>query len=188
SEPRITAHSTCLIAQDTDLRGEITLSQGCIVHPRATIIAASGPIIMDAGCVVEENAVILNRRKEVMRIGKGNQFMVGCRTSPSTASIVHPTVRAKYVGVEAASIGNHITFKPKSKVSSQIAVSDYCTFGPGTVTLASDPESTALETLEPYTVVYGSLSERRKWDGSAGETERAVKDKEREYLREIMPK
>jgi dynactin-6 len=97
-------------------------------------------------------------------------------------------VRADYVGVEAASIGDYNTFKPKSKVSSQIAVSDHCTFGPGAVTLASDPESTALETLGPYTVVYGSLYERRKWDGSAGETERAVKDKEREYLREIMPK
>lgn len=91
-------------------------------------------------------------------------------------------------GVEAASIGDYNTFKPKSKVSSQIAVSDHCTFAPGTVTLASDPESTEIETVESHTVVYGMLCQRRKWDGSTGETERAVRDKEREYLREIMPK
>lgn len=88
SSPRITAHPAALIAQDADLRGEIILGEGCIVHPRATIIAASGPIHIDADCVVEENAVIINRRKEVMLIGKGNHFMVGCRESSPQVSTV----------------------------------------------------------------------------------------------------
>lgn len=91
-------------------------------------------------------------------------------------------------GVEAASIGNNNIFKPKCKVSSLIHVSDHCTFGAGTVTLSSDPEGTIEEIIEPFTVVYGSLCERRIWDASGVEMEKAVRGKEREYLREIMPK
>lgn len=92
------------------------------------------------------------------------------------------------IGIEAASIGSNNIFKPKSKISSQIAVSDNCIFGPSTITLASDPECTEVEVLESYTVVYGQLCERKKWDGSTGETEQAVRQREREYLKEIMPK
>jgi hypothetical protein len=58
---KITAHSTALIAQDSDLRGDITVGSGCIVHPKAAILALGGPIVMGADCVVEETAVIVNR-------------------------------------------------------------------------------------------------------------------------------
>lgn len=92
------------------------------------------------------------------------------------------------IEVEADSIGDHNTFKPKSKVSPLIAVTDHCAFSPGTVTFPSDPASAEVETLPAYTVVYGAMCERRKWDGSTGEIERAVREKKKEYLREIMPK
>lgn len=77
---RITAHSSALIAQDTILRGDVTIGQGCIIHPRATIDASLGPIVIGSDCVVEEMAVIRNRRNETLRIGDGNHFMVGSRT------------------------------------------------------------------------------------------------------------
>jgi dynactin-6 len=64
---KITAHSTALIAQDSDLRGDITLGPGCIVHPKAAILALGGPIVIGADCVVEETAVIVNRY--VRRLG-----------------------------------------------------------------------------------------------------------------------
>ena len=72
---------------------------GTIVHPKATIFAIAGPIIIVAGCSIEEAAIIVNRcafrlqlrstrmtdisnfrRKEVMRIGDDNLFEIQCRT------------------------------------------------------------------------------------------------------------
>ena len=36
-------------------------SSGTIVHPKATIFAIAGPIIIGAGCIIEEAAIIVNR-------------------------------------------------------------------------------------------------------------------------------
>lgn len=83
----MTAHSLALIAQDTILRGDVTIGQGCIIHPRATIDASLGPIVIGSDCVVEEMAVIRNRRRDTLRIGDGNYFMVGSRAS----SFFHPS-------------------------------------------------------------------------------------------------
>lgn len=38
-----------------------TFSIGTIVHPKATIFAAGGPIVIGSGCIIEEGAIILNR-------------------------------------------------------------------------------------------------------------------------------
>jgi dynactin 6 len=71
---------------------------GTIVHPKATIFAIAGPIVIGTGCIIEEGAIIVNRsvvtlicsvinahlhprRKEVMRIGDDNLFEIGCRAS-----------------------------------------------------------------------------------------------------------
>lgn len=58
---RITAHPTALICQDTELRGDITIGEGTIIHPKAVIIAAGGPIVFGKNCVVEETSAIINR-------------------------------------------------------------------------------------------------------------------------------
>lgn len=73
---------------------------GTIVHPKATIFAIAGPIVIGSGCIIEEGAIVVNRfvqcgyivpnlrrnalsrRKEVMRIGDDNLFEIGCRTFP----------------------------------------------------------------------------------------------------------
>ena len=34
---------------------------GTIVHPKATIFAIAGPIIIGMGCIIEEGAIIVNR-------------------------------------------------------------------------------------------------------------------------------
>lgn len=87
------AHETALICQDADLKGDITIGAGSVIHPKATLFAVAGPIVLGVDCIVEENAVIVNRyvgayrsswlltdrRKEAMRIGDENHFMVGCR-------------------------------------------------------------------------------------------------------------
>ena len=70
---------------------------GTIVHPKATIFAIAGPIVIGSNNIVEEGAILVNRcvvvlyepcfqlilvhrsRKEVMRIGDDNLFEIGCR-------------------------------------------------------------------------------------------------------------
>lgn len=34
---------------------------GTIVHPKATIFAIAGPIVIGSGCIIEEGAIIVNR-------------------------------------------------------------------------------------------------------------------------------
>jgi acetyltransferase-like isoleucine patch superfamily enzyme len=34
---------------------------GTIVHPKATIFAIAGPIVIGMGCIIEEGAIIVNR-------------------------------------------------------------------------------------------------------------------------------
>jgi hypothetical protein len=53
---------------------------GTIIHPKATIFAVAGPIVIGADNIIEEGAIVVNRRKEVMRIGDDNLFEIGCRT------------------------------------------------------------------------------------------------------------
>ncbi|ORY32249.1 hypothetical protein BCR39DRAFT_523564 [Naematelia encephala] len=168
---KITAHSTVLLSQDTDLRGHLTFGAGCVVHPKACILALGGPIEFGRDCVIEELAVVVNRGKDVMRIGDANVFQVACR-------------------IEAPSIGNGNTFQPRSRATSNVHISDNCTLSAGTVCLplVIDLEPGTTETLPSYTVIHSSLSERRIWDGTGQSAEDNLKEKHIEYLREIMPK
>jgi len=34
---------------------------GTIIHPKATIFAIAGPIIIGSGCIIEEAVIIVNR-------------------------------------------------------------------------------------------------------------------------------
>ena len=70
-----------MVCQDVELKGDITIgsgivvenaqlglrsslmlmSTGTIVHPKATIFAIAGPIVIGANCIIEEAAIIVNR-------------------------------------------------------------------------------------------------------------------------------
>jgi dynactin-6 len=39
----------------------LMLPTGTIVHPKATIFAIAGPIVIGANCIIEEAAIIVNR-------------------------------------------------------------------------------------------------------------------------------
>ena len=78
---QITAHSTAVVCQDADLRGTVTIGAGVVVHPKAAIYGLGGGIVLGEDCIVEEGATIVNRTREVMVIGKGCHFMVGCSGS-----------------------------------------------------------------------------------------------------------
>ena len=74
---KLTVGSKVVIAQDTDIRGQVTIGTESVVHPKASILAIGGPITIGQGNVIEENAVIINLRKATMRIGDHNYFEVG---------------------------------------------------------------------------------------------------------------
>ena len=67
-----------MVCQDVELKGDITIGSGkifiicvemlysnmpagTIVHPKATIFAIAGPIVIGANCIIEEAAIIVNR-------------------------------------------------------------------------------------------------------------------------------
>ena len=58
---RFTIHSKAIVCQDVELKGDITIGSGTIVHPKATIFAVAGPIVIGSGCIIEEGAIIVNR-------------------------------------------------------------------------------------------------------------------------------
>lgn len=49
------------MCQDVELKGDITIGSGTVIHPKATIFAIAGPIVIGANCIVEESSVIVNR-------------------------------------------------------------------------------------------------------------------------------
>lgn len=161
---KFTIHSKAVVCQDVELKGDITIGSGTIVHPKATIFAIAGPIVIGTGCIVEEGAIIVNRRKEVMRIGDDNLFEIGCR-------------------VESPTIGNFNTVSTRARVHHTVRLSSYCVVGAGCLVVPTEDE-----VLEEYTVVYGPTAERRTWSGRGKVQEADLRRKHAEYLRETLPK
>ncbi|KAI0001762.1 trimeric LpxA-like protein [Russula vinacea] len=183
---KFTIHSKAVVCQDVELKGDITIGSGTIVHPKATIFAIAGPIVIGANCIIEESAIIVNRRKEVMRIGDDNLFEIGCRACVlptdcmSHLISVHLSV---YVGVESPSVGNFNTVSTRARVHHTVRISSYCVIGAGCLVVPTDDE-----VLDEYTVVYGPSAERRVWSGRGRVQEADLRRKHAEYLRETLPK
>ncbi|KAH9484370.1 Dynactin subunit 6 [Psilocybe cubensis] len=161
---KFTIHSKAVVCQDVELKGDITIGSGSIVHPKATIFAIAGPIVIGMGCIIEEGAILVNRRKEVMRIGDDNLFEIGCR-------------------IESPSIGNFNTFSTRSRVHHTVRVTSYCVIGAGALLVPTEDQ-----TLEDYTVIYGPAAEQRTWSGRGKVQEADLRRKHAEYLREMLPK
>ncbi|TEB39646.1 trimeric LpxA-like protein [Coprinellus micaceus] len=161
---KFTIHSKAVVCQDVELKGDITIGAGTIVHPKATIFAIAGPIVIGSGCIIEEATIIVNRRKEVMRIGDENLFEVGCR-------------------VECPSIGDHNTISARSRVHHTVRISNHCVIGVGCLVVPIEDE-----VLDDYTIVYGPGAERRKWSGRGKVQEADLRRKHADYLREMIPK
>ncbi|EGO03665.1 hypothetical protein SERLA73DRAFT_175229 [Serpula lacrymans var. lacrymans S7.3] len=161
---KFTIHSKAIVCQDVELKGDITIGSGTIVHPKATIFAIAGAIVIGSGCIIEESAIIVNRRKEIMRIGDDNLFEIGCR-------------------VESPAIGNFNTISTRARVHHTVRIGSYCVIGAACVVVPTEEES-----LGDYTVFYGPASERRTWSGRGKVQEADLRHKHTEYLREMLPK
>ena len=76
-----------VVCNESELRGDITIGARTVIHPKAKILAESGPIIIGEGNLIEEQSEIINRAEEgsseppggtvpVMIIGNNNVFEV----------------------------------------------------------------------------------------------------------------
>lgn len=148
-----------------NLRGDITISAGTIVHPSATIIAESGPIIIGENCIIEEYAKIIYRIPEShpksdkptsLIIGRFNIFEVGCT-------------------VEALEIGENNVFECKSYVSSDVTVSNNCIIGAGCKLIAK-------QDLKENTVIYGANCHQRETIGKQGSQMLQL-----DFLKKVLP-
>lgn len=191
--------SRVIIANEADLRGEISIGSGTVVHPKATILALQGPISIGADCIIEELAVLVNRTGQAIKIGDANLFQTGCR-------------------IEAFAVGSNNVFEARSKVASNVSVANFCTVGAGCsvypqpissrelASLFIDdqdkqedqllPTSIALneagkelvrEELPDRTVVYGGDNRRRLWSGEGVKQQAALHAKHLDYLRDTIP-
>lgn len=124
---------------------------------------------------VSDLRICLSRRREPLRIGDLNLISISSR-------------------IESPSVGSFNTFLPRSSTASTTRVSSNCVIGAGCVLLPSPslPEGED-EVLEPYTVLYlvgeGENERRvlkRTWDGSGEASERDLRIKHVEYLREVQ--
>ncbi|KAG8906291.1 hypothetical protein FRB99_007160 [Tulasnella sp. 403] len=163
-QDRFTIHSKAVVCQDVDLKGDITIGSGTIIHPKATIFAIAGPIVIGSNCIIEEAVIIVNRKKETMRIGDDNIFEIGCR-------------------VEAPSIGSFNTISTRARVHHTARLTSYCVIGPGSLLVPEEDE-----TLEEYTVVHGGNAERRVWSGRGRIQEADLRRKHLDYLKDMLPK
>ncbi|KAF9901352.1 hypothetical protein EC991_006243 [Linnemannia zychae] len=161
SRPKLTISTRALVCQDNDLRGEIYVGAGTVLHPQCRVWATGGPIMFGNGNIVEENAVIINRGPEPLIIGDNNVFEVG--------SVM-----------EGVKIGNRNTLEVKAHVKSGTWLGDECVIG----TMCSTNEK---ETLADRTVIYGSRGDRRIFTGSRA-NQTAVHARHLEYLMQILPK
>ncbi|KAF7376329.1 Trimeric LpxA-like protein [Mycena sanguinolenta] len=153
---KYTIHSKAVVCQDVELKGDITIGSGrSIVHPKATIFAIAGPIVIGSGCIIEEGAIIVNRRKEVMRIGDDNLFEIGCR-------------------VESPTVGDFNTISTRARVHHTVRIGSYCVIGAGCLVVPTEDEF-----LDDYTVIYGPAAERRTWSGRGKVQEADLREKAR---------
>ncbi|KAG1169531.1 hypothetical protein G6F70_008315 [Rhizopus microsporus] len=96
---RITAGPKSIVCQETELRGEISIGAGTVLHPQCRIIAENGPIYIGKNNIIEENVVIFNKNPTPLVIGDNNEFEVGCCNN----NIIE--ARGRILGNTA--IGNH---------------------------------------------------------------------------------
>lgn len=221
----LTAGADTFVAADARLEGTIVMGAGCVVHPRASILVASGEVYFGDGCVVEENAEVLFRGPGRATVGGGSVVMVGaivdlvpdqpgegegegggqsvgewCSFAPRSRCIGVRVGRQCTIGAGTAVSPSHSIFGASNSSASGSARASPVKEGgdiggdAGDTTMASPPPSSPSKRRDPAprlpdrTVIYGSASAARTWDGSGEMQEREVRVNATAFLREILPK
>jgi len=146
-----------LVCNEAEIIGEVTIGVRTVIHPKASIVAEKGAIIIGDGNLIEEQTKIINRTAgHTMMIGHSNVIEVGAH-------------------IEAKVIGDNNVFEAKSVVGPNIELTNGCVVG-------AMCELTGSEKLEENTVVYGDYCKRR----TAGEKP-APQMLQLDFLSKILP-
>lgn len=133
-----------LVCNECELVGDITIGSMTIIHPRATIVAEAGPIVIGDNNLIEEQVRIINKRQTiensnsspVLIIGDNNVFEVDCYS-------------------EARKIGDNNVLESKSYISHDVELTSGCIIGAGC-------KLTNAEVIPENTVIFGRNCNRRK--------------------------
>ncbi|KAI9562268.1 hypothetical protein GHT06_013233 [Daphnia sinensis] len=125
-----------IVCCECDLQGDITIGSRTVIHPRAKIIALSGPIIIGENNIIEEQVQIINRCETPMIIGNNNVFEVDCH-------------------VESKFIGDNNIVESKAFVGRQTSLSNGCVIG-------AKCEVLVAETLQESSLFYGAGSDVKR--------------------------
>ncbi|KAI8076654.1 trimeric LpxA-like protein [Gilbertella persicaria] len=161
SRNRITAGPKSIVCQETELKGEISIGSGTVLHPQCRIIAESGPIYIGKNNIIEENVVIFNKNSTPLVIGDDNEFEVGCH-------------------VEGTRIGNNNVVEARARILGSTAIGNYCVIGAACATESN-------ETIPDLTVIYG-LESKRRTQSEPLPTQATLHTRHLDYLREVLPK
>jgi dynactin-6 len=165
SFPFLTLGVGCVVCSESVIEGPfgVSIGAGSVVHPRATICARFGPVVIGANCVVEEFACIRAPADsaEGIEIGNMNLLRVGC--------------------VVEASLGSGNLVDCRARVPAGTGLGSGCVVGPA-ITIDAP--------LTDGTILYGSAStaniaQRRRADQFAANIEDI---KPKEILREMLSK
>jgi len=150
-----------VICQEADLRGEITIGAGTVLHPRCRIVAETGPIVLGTNNIVEENAVIFNKNSTPLIIGDDNVFEVGCY-------------------IEGLGIGNRNVIEARARLIGTTMIGNNCVIGSACTTDLH-------EKMEDNTVIHGADCSRRTQQPPSS-AQGSLHLRHLEYLREMLPK
>ena len=110
-------------------RHDVLVGHGTVIHPKATIIARDGPIVIGDYCVVEEFCEIRNELgggdgsapAAKMVIGNHNHFCVRSEIRASKIGNENKFMPCSFVGI-AATVGDHCIVQPYCRVSHDVAL------------------------------------------------------------------
>ncbi|KAJ8687264.1 hypothetical protein QAD02_023058 [Eretmocerus hayati] len=160
--PNIKVGVGAIVCEEAVIKGDVTIGARTVVHPRASIIAEAGPIIIGEGNIVEEMAVIANRISEdqsgtpVQIIGNYNVFEVDCVC-------------------EAPRVGDNNILESKAYVGRQVELTNG-------IILCASCSLTEQEIVPENTIVYGEQCQRREMNDKPFPQMGQL-----EYLMKILP-
>nr|SVE75496.1 EOG090X0I48 [Daphnia dolichocephala] len=125
-----------IVCCECDLQGDITIGSRTVIHPRAKIIALSGPIVIGENNIIEEQVQIINSGENTMIIGNNNVFEVDCH-------------------VESKNIGDNNIVESKAFVGRETSLSNGCVIG-------AKCEVLVPETLQEGSLFYGAGSDVKR--------------------------
>ena len=121
SENQFDIHPSAVVCTDAILIGQVKIGANTVVHPKATLDATSGPLVIGENNIIEEKVVL--KGSGPVEIGSGNSFRVG--TVCHAKRVVDKNIfEMKCYIAPGVTINNECTIGPKCRVEGEQEVPD----------------------------------------------------------------